>query len=193
MQIRHAKQSDCHAIVQIHVASWRSAYRGALSDAYLAGDIATHLQNQWQNRLADTPVVESGGEQIILVAEADDELLGFACAYINEDAQWGSFLNNIHIKQALHRSGVGTKLLQAIAQRCIASADGLNRTAAAGLYLFVIQANIVAQRFYSHHGAQNVGVDVWEAPDGGRVPLYRFAWADARQLAGANTADSLGD
>ena len=107
MQIRQATKSGCQAIVQIHVASWRSAYRGALSDAYLAGDIAVHLQNQWQNRLSDTPVLDSGGEQVILVAEDNGELLGFACAYIHENAQWGSFLNNIHVKQATHRRGVG--------------------------------------------------------------------------------------
>jgi ribosomal protein S18 acetylase RimI-like enzyme len=187
MQIRPAKQSDCPAIVQIHVASWRSAYRGALTDAYLEGDIATHLQRQWQNRLSDTPVLESGGEQIILVAEDNGELLGFACAYLNEDPQWGSFLNNIHVKQATHRRGVGTALLRAVATRCTASISGVNAAAGAKqhLYLFVIQANLAAQRFYTRHGAQNVGVDMWDAPDGGRVPLYRFAWADAKHLVGA--------
>jgi GNAT superfamily N-acetyltransferase len=187
MIIRQAKQSDCPAIVQIHVTSWRSAYRGALSDAYLAGDIATHLQNQRQNRLSDTPVLDSGGEQIVLVAEDNGELLGFACAYLHEDAQWGSFLNNIHVKQATHRRGVGTALLKAVATRCAAATSGLNAVVDANhrLYLFVIQANIAAQRFYTHHGAQNAGVDVWDAPDGGRVPLYRFAWTDVGHLDGA--------
>ncbi len=131
-------------------------------------------------------MLESGGEQIILVAEDKGELLGFACAYINEDTNWGSFLNNIHVKQAMHRRGVGTALLNAVAKRCTTPVSGLNAATDTSqrLYLFVIQANIAAQRFYTHHGAQNVGVDVWDAPDGGRVPLYRFAWEDVGRLDG---------
>ena len=39
MHLRTANQSDIQAIASLHAASWRHAYRGALSDAYLAGDI----------------------------------------------------------------------------------------------------------------------------------------------------------
>ncbi len=189
MQIRPAQQSDCPAIVQIHAASWRYAYRGALSDGYLAGEIETHLQAQWQNRFATPPVQNYCGEQIIVVAEEGGELLGFACAYLHENALWGSFLNNIHVKQSLHRSGVGSALLGAVAARCAASRHASstemssNANAVVGLYLFVIQSNLRAQHFYLHHGAKNVGTDMWDAPDGGRVPLYRFAWENAAVLS----------
>ena len=39
MQIRLATLADAEAIAHVHAESWRTAYRGALSDAYLSGPI----------------------------------------------------------------------------------------------------------------------------------------------------------
>ena len=39
MTIRLALSAECQAIADLHAASWRFAYRGALSEEYLASDI----------------------------------------------------------------------------------------------------------------------------------------------------------
>jgi len=39
VKIRFARLEDAQAIAELHAESWRYAYRGALSDEYLSGDI----------------------------------------------------------------------------------------------------------------------------------------------------------
>jgi GNAT superfamily N-acetyltransferase len=174
MIIRPATPSDSPAMADLHAASWRLAYRGAMSDEYLAGDIATYMRELWGARLSAPPA-----NQHTFVAEEGDQLLGLACIYGNESAEWGNFLNNIHVAHAAQGRGVGAALLQAVATCCV------DLYGERGLYLFVLQANEKAQRFYAHYGAENVGDDVWQAPDGTESPLFRFAWRGTRQLRAA--------
>ena len=169
VQIRFAVSSDCQAIAELHVASWRHAYRGALSDEFLAGDIVSDRNALWESRFS-----RPQPNQCVIVAEDDNQLAGFACAYVDDDAQWGSLLDNIHVKQSNHRAGVGTALLRAVTAHCAAVSPQ------SGLYLWVLQSNVVAQKFYLRHGASNVGVDIWSAPGGTKVPRYRFAWPAIR-------------
>src|SRR5438105_9429475 len=39
LRVRNATRDDFQAMARLHATSWRLAYRGALSDAYLSGDI----------------------------------------------------------------------------------------------------------------------------------------------------------
>lgn len=168
MQLRSATPLDVPAIAALHAASWRSTYRGALSDEYLASDLVADRNALWSQRLlAPSP------QQYVVVAQENDTLLGFACAYLNEDPGWGSLLDNIHVSPQAHRRGVGSKLLLATASHCAAVATEI------GLYLWVLRSNTAAQAFYSAYGAKNVGADVWDAPGGTSVPRFRFAWRQA--------------
>lgn len=152
-------------MADLHAASWRLAYRGALSDAYLAGDIVADRRQVWASRLS-SPLPR----QRVFVCEESGVMRGFACAYLQEDAQWGCLLDNIHVGASAQRQGLGSRLLGAVAESCAAL------TPASGLYLWVLQGNEVAQKFYRAHGAQNVGSDVWAAPGGTQVPRFRLAW-----------------
>ena len=171
MLIRTATKSDCPAIAELHASSWRSAYRGALSDEYLAGDVTQERRQLWESRLTDP-----AEHQHIYVAEDGDQMIGFACVYGNADAQLGSFLNNIHVAQAAQGRGIGASLLHATAGLCTQLYSGV------GLYLSVIQSNTKAQAFYTRYGAKNVGAAVWHAPGGTDAPLFRFAWESPRVL-----------
>jgi ribosomal protein S18 acetylase RimI-like enzyme len=164
MTIRVATSADSPRIAALHAASWRYAYRGALSDEYLAGDLESDRRQLWARRLA-----EPTENQRVLIAEDGCHLLGFACVYVGEDPQWGSYLNNIHVVQAAQGRGIGRLLLHVTAQACRSSHPG-------GLYLWVLQSNTKAQAFYARHGAKNTGADLWEAPGGTTAPLFRFSW-----------------
>jgi GNAT superfamily N-acetyltransferase len=165
MNLRLALPSDCESIAALHAASWRHAYRGALSDKYLSGDIMSDRLALWDSRLHRP--TES---QYVVVACEDSELLGFACANADDDPTWGSLLDNIHVAQAAHRRGIGRQLFNAVVLHCSTISPD------AGLYLWVLQNNTNAQNFYYSHGAKNVGTDVWDAPGGTKVPRFRFAW-----------------
>jgi ribosomal protein S18 acetylase RimI-like enzyme len=179
MLIRLATAADSHRIANLHTASWRHAYRGALSDEYLAGDIDSDRRQLWEHRLA-----EPAQNQRVLLAEDQNHLVGFACVYVGESQEWGSYLNNIHVVPATQGRGIGRLLLHATAEVCGKSHPG-------GLYLWVLQSNAKAQRFYARHGARNTGTDIWKAPGGTTAPLFRFSWDSTARLRAATANPSV--
>ena len=175
MHLRRATAADAAAIAALHAASWRHAYRGAMSDEYLAGDIVSDRNTVWSERLG-----HPNPSQYVVVAEASGQIVGFACAYAAEHLEWGSLLDNIHVAHSFHRKGIGALILRNVASWCVAVAPECP------LYLWVLQTNARAQAFYQRLGAVNAGQDVWVPPGGGAVARYRFAWERPRLLlAGA--------
>lgn len=164
--LRDATNQDAPGIAALHASSWRNAYRGALSEAYLAGDIEGDRMAVWRKRL-DHP----SGNQRVAVAEDDGALVGFACWYLNDDTHWGSMLDNIHVCKEHQGQGAGRLLMRAVAQSCVETASSF------GFYLWVIQSNDRALRFYHALGGKTVGEDVWAPPGGGNVPRFRIAWS----------------
>jgi ribosomal protein S18 acetylase RimI-like enzyme len=167
--LRLARRSDAKAVAALHAASWQLAYRGILSDAYLERNVLADRGAVWEERLGQPPP-----RQHVVVADDGGCLLGFACVYFNEDPVWGSLLDNIHVDRKAQRRGLGTRLLRQIAGVCVSSAPG------SGLYLSVLENNTTAQRFYYAHGAQNVGTETWDAPDGNELLCLRLAWPASR-------------
>jgi len=71
--VRAATPADAAAIASVHIASWRTSYRGIVADAYLASlDLSTRIA-AWDKRLANV-------ELSTLVAEARGRIVGFCCA-----------------------------------------------------------------------------------------------------------------
>lgn len=171
MIIRDALETDAQRIAAVHAANWRFFYRGALRDEFLDGDIVSERSAFWVKQLHSPRP-----DQHVIVAEKEDKIVGFACAYTNFDEQWGSLLDSLHVSQFMQRQGIGAKLLAAVAQYCKSD------TAPGGLFLWVVQSNLQAQRFYLALGAVNAGADSWAPPGGGYVPRYRFAWQSVSQL-----------
>ena len=169
MRIRAARRSDASAIAALHAASWRAADRGAFSERYLAAQVDADRRSVWLERLARPP-----RNQRVLLAQQRGSLAGFACAYLESDPQWGSLLDNIHVAEALQGRGVGTRLMRVLAGECV--------PAGGGLFLWVLESNAAAQRFYERLGGQRTGEDLWSPPGGGSVPRYRYAWPDVRLL-----------
>lgn len=171
MQIRDALPSDLDPIAQLHALSWRIAYRGILSDAFLDGDLVAERTALWRERF-DTPAQQ----QRIVVAEKDGTLVGFACAFGAHDTQWGSLLENLHVAPGHKGSGIGAQLVGHVAQWCADSQE------ADGLHLWVLAGNTAAQAFYRRMGAEAVEDSQWDAPDGSRVAELRFAWPRLQPL-----------
>ena len=166
VRLRDAGQADAARIAELHALSWRHAYRGALSEEFLAGDIVADRRALWHGRLsAPAP------GQCVVVADAGGPLLGFGCVQTGADARWGTLLDNLHVLPSHHRGGIGRRLLGRLAEWAQARAPG------DGLFLWVLQSNTAAQSFYRRLGAQEAGCDVWHPPGGGVVPRFRMAWS----------------
>ena len=178
MQIREAIPSDAMNIARLHAENWRTTYRGILSDTYLDNEVEAERAVLWRERFS-----QPATNQFIVVAEEHSEIAGFACLYRGEDAQWGTWLDNFHVAQVARRRGVGAQLMHAVASWCMRIQPDL------GIYLWVLQSNLAAQKFYERLGARNVESAVWQSPDGGAVPEFRFVWPNAGALlAGAVSA-----
>jgi ribosomal protein S18 acetylase RimI-like enzyme len=175
MRIRQATERDADSIAQLHAQSWRTAYRGALSDAYLDGPIEAERIELWRGRFA-----QSAPNQFIAVAESPEKIVGFVCAYGGDDGRWGTFLDNLHVALEHKRQGIGAQLMGAVASWSARAYPGR------GVYLWVLQSNIAAQRFYARLGGENAGSDVWTPPDGSALPKLRIAWRDAEALLAAS-------
>jgi GNAT superfamily N-acetyltransferase len=173
LKIDLATKNDVAHIADLHATSWRHAYRGALSDTFLAGDIVQDRLILWSQRLH-----QLAPNRCILVARLHNTVVGFACVEADCDTQWGTLLDNLHVTPELHGQGVGTLLMKQVASWCNVNAHSRQ------LFLWVLQSNNTAQQFYLRLGARNEGSDVWQPPGGGAVPRFRFAWHDINLING---------
>jgi GNAT superfamily N-acetyltransferase len=153
----------------LHAESWRAHYRGAYSDAYLDGPVYDDRAKVWRTRMTSPP-----DGQYVVVAEEDDALVGFACAYGADDDRWGTLLDNLHVRPDVQRSGIGRHLVAEIARWCA------EHYPEHGLYLWVLAQNDNARRFYAGIGGRDVGGERRAASAGGGLinEIRRIAWAE---------------
>ncbi len=179
LQFRGAEAADAERIAALHADSWRRHYRGAYSDAFLDGDVATDRMALWTDRLR---VAESGTSTIL--AEHDRALVGFAHVIFDQDDTWGALLDNLHVSRGYKRRGIGSRLLALTARAVI------DRSPTARLHLWVLEQNVDARAFYEASGGSCVGRAAVPAPGGvpsrlnGSPAGLRYAWREPSALLG---------
>jgi GNAT superfamily N-acetyltransferase len=174
IEYREARASDAEAIASLHARSWRENYRGAFHDAFLDGDLPGERLRVWRERLDHPPA-----HQLVELAVDGANLVGFVCAYGARDPRWGSLIDNLHVAQACKRNGVGAALMRR------AGAWLVPRWPELGVYLWVLEMNSPARRFYERLGGQNAGVSIMETHGGAVVRSCRYTWPRAEPLSGA--------
>jgi GNAT superfamily N-acetyltransferase len=178
IQFRPAGPDDADQIAALHADSWRRYYRGAFADSFLDGDIATERRAVWTSRLA----APTGTATIL--AERDGEPVGFVHVAFDDDPRWGSLVDNLHVRHSHRRTGIGRQLLARAAQAAVSEATGN------ALYLWVLQQNTEAQKFYLAIGANSVETAPVPPPGGDPARLnghplrLRMAWPDASLISG---------
>jgi GNAT superfamily N-acetyltransferase len=141
----------------LHVRSWRIAYRGIVPDAILDGMSIEGRREFWSRAIGQADAEPSRDVRIWVVEEAGT-VVGLATtrACADEDVQPGTGeLHSIYLAPEAWSRGLGSALL-AIA------ADDLCERGFAPLVLWVIEANERGRRFYERAG--------WR-PDGARHPI----------------------
>jgi GNAT superfamily N-acetyltransferase len=169
--IRPIKTTDAEILATLHIASWRSAYRGILRDTYLDVDLVADRHAVWSERLSNLTPSHFG-----FVAEMGTQPVGFVFLHGHDDSRWGTLIDNLHVLPHLKGSGLGRLLMSAAAQEVCA------RYPHDGVYLWVFERNTQARGFYAHLGGRNVERALVEAPGGGQVPRCRVAWSDPGHL-----------
>ena len=165
--MREATAVDGALIARLHTESWRSAYRAFLNPTFLSGPIEEDRLRAWTSRLTHKPAHETA-----IVAELENEPIGFVCAVGGEDERWGTLIDNLHVLPAAKGQGVGAALFGAAAEWSLAAYPS------AGLYLWCFEQNEPSCRFYERRGGVAVERIIDEAPGGGALPALRFHWPD---------------
>ena len=172
-RIREARREDAPGIAHVHVASWRTTYRGIMPDEYLAQLSVEQRARRWME-------ITSAGAEIIYVAEDDGDggrgIVGFASGGAKRDGATPAYdgeLYAVYILQEYQGQGIGQQLVSAIAER-LAQA-GFN-----AMLVWVLAAN-PSRGFYDRLGGQLV----WEKMidiAGTTLSEVAYGWPDIRVL-----------
>jgi len=168
-EIRSATPDDVRAIATLHAESWRSAYRGSLSDEYLDERVLADRLSLWSEKFSS----HDSDSFLVLLASQDAEPIGFVCVILDEDEAWGALLDNLHVLPAWKGKGLGKRLMVDAAKWVASQRPGTP------LHLWVIEENDEATSFYRRLGGRPLDRKLWSAPDGNAVGLVRYVWNDA--------------
>lgn len=168
MNLRKATAVDVTQIATLHSVSWQQNYRASFSAHFLDNLAFDNRLKEWKNRFQNP-----SHDQWVLIAEEDDDFLGFMCAYFNHDIQYGTLLDNLHVSLNTQGKGIGTKLIAALADE-IVQRNGEN-----GFYLWVLNTNMAAIKYYEKIGG--VAIETVESNDIGDKTFLkiRYYWEDA--------------
>lgn len=161
--LRSGTVEDLESVAELHTASWRSAYAGIMPGDYLDGPLLAERLELWRNRLG-TPEPEGR----LFVAEEAGELAGFV--YLTTVSDGRILLDNLHVRPAAKRGGIGSVLLR----------HGLYWTAVAhagrDLYLEVLRDNTAAIAFYERHGGQRTDERTARFVQGFELAEVEYTW-----------------
>jgi GNAT superfamily N-acetyltransferase len=177
VRYRAGTAPDADRIAALHADSWRSTYAFALNPDFIAETLETNRSQVWAERMAVPP-----SNQHVILAEDGPDLVGFACLFGNDDPEYGTLLDNLHVRRTLQKGGIGRSLVAESASWCLDNYPG------AGLYLWVLEGNTQARGFFAHLGGVDAGPGTWSPPGGGSAPSRRIAWTDTQLRAMAGVA-----
>ncbi len=142
--IRRATIEDASAIARIHADSWRSTYRGIVSDHYLDSIDVQEWAERWRRSLTNP-----GDGVISHVAEVEREVIGWAIGGPNRDAgsTYAGELYAIYLLLDYQRRGLGRRLT-------MATAENLRDAGIGSMLVWVLAENWSARRFYEALGAE---------------------------------------
>ena len=142
--MRPAVLADATAIARVHVATWRTTYRGMLPDDFLASLAEAHYADRWKRGIGD-------GTSRVFVAEDASGVVGFASGgreRAGEDG-FGGELYALYVDDRAQRQGHGRDLVRAVV-------DGLRDMGLTDMIIWVLLDNSGARAFYERLGGTYV-------------------------------------
>jgi ribosomal protein S18 acetylase RimI-like enzyme len=108
--VHRAIDLDAAAIAHIHVDTWRTAYRGIMTEEFLSSLSYTRRQHMWEDILKD-----SQNTTRVFIAEENGHPLGFAaCGPAREEKEFNGELYAIYVTQISQRRGIGRMLARSV-------------------------------------------------------------------------------
>lgn len=152
MEIRKYRDTDdLNDVSRVYAQSWKTAYRGIVPQDYLDGI----RDNRW------APYLKNDVQRLLVAADGA-QIVGAATYNAARDetyAGWGEIIS-LYLLPAYYRRGLGTRLIHA-------AIDALHAAGYANVYLWVLEENTSARRFYEKNGFHFCG-DILTAEIGGK-------------------------
>jgi ribosomal protein S18 acetylase RimI-like enzyme len=164
--IRRGQESDLEAIARVLVDTWRTTFRGLLSDEFLDGLTYKHQEERHLRRMTNPRTA-----YFVAASIQTNEVIGFASGGPNRDSAYpySGELYAIYICDKFQRRGIGKRLFCAIIGQLIES--GLTSML---VWLLVNNPN---SRFYERIGGRFAAERLIElGPD--TVSEVALAWSD---------------
>src|SRR5487761_404707 len=142
--VRPAELDDSAEIARVHVATWRSAYRGLLPDDFLASLSEAHYAERWRR------VIGEGMSRVFVVDEAG-AVAGFASGGRERAGEVGyaGELYALYVLEEAQRRGHGRELVRAVA-------GALRDLRLPDMIVWVLRDNSPARAFYERLGGTYV-------------------------------------
>ena len=165
--IRNATEADLPHVAQIHVASWRDAYRGVIPDAAIDARTVDGATEMWLANLAKYPA------NLTVAEMADGQIAGFSCAGPVTDAErsgpYEFEIYALHVRPDIRRNGIGAALLRHAMTR---AGDDLNMRS---MIVWTLEDLHLSRRFYEREGGTPVKRGHWQV-GGGELPELAYGW-----------------
>jgi len=163
--IRAASAEDADAIAGVHIDGWRWGYRGQLPDEFLDGLDPVTRAARWRAILAGEL-----GPVSTFVAERERRVVGFAsCGPARDDDSSGAGeVYAIYVEESAAGTGVGAALLHQVVMEL------RDRFAFDSAFLWVLESNARARRFYEREGWLADGVAKTDVLGGVTVRELRY-------------------
>lgn len=171
LAIRPATIADAAQIARVHVIAWQVAYEELVPREYLDRLDIGDRTHQWQSILSGKSTTVGVPQSSDLVADLDGQVVGFAnVGRFREDPEDQTLgeLWAMYVDPASWGTGVGDALMAT-------TLEELNHLGTTTAFLWVLEGNGRARRFYERHGwRQDDQIKTFEIA-GVEVPEVRYS------------------
>ncbi|PAV29678.1 GNAT family N-acetyltransferase [Virgibacillus profundi] len=144
MKIRKANQTDAVSIAQVHVDSWKSAYKDIIPDEYLKSLTYESRTKLWENNLEK--------QQVYVAENNNGKIIGFSVGGKERTGNYAGYSGEIYaiyIVEEYHGNGIGKMLMLPVMEE-------LKQMGIHSMIVLVLEDN-PARYFYEFLGARRIG------------------------------------
>jgi GNAT superfamily N-acetyltransferase len=168
-----ATPADARAIAEVQVATWKTTYRGILTDALLDNLSVDEREPRWRERLSIVP------EVMLVARDADGRVVGFAGGGAERTGALGcdGELHAIYLLERVQRQGLGTLLVNQLVRE-------LRSRGFTSMAVWVLARNPF-RKFYDALGGKVIAEREHER-GGQMIPEVAYSWRDLNAFTTRN-------
>lgn len=162
--IRKAKLEDAAGIAKVHVDSWRTTYKGIVSDTYLDSLSYEEREQNWKRGIEHN--------HIYIATDFNGEIVGFASGGKERTGKYVAYkgeLYAIYLLEGQQGKAIGRKLFKAVV-------DDLKEKKLNSMLIWALEEN-PACLFYEKLGGKKIDTAEIEI-DGQKLSEVAYGWDD---------------